>query len=96
MVEVRAENLRKAYSAAILQKPSLEIFQRSTIYGSRTSYTFFLSCSHRNTELTGDSFNCSLTKFEAIIVKVLVFYAKFLLGRYDFQSDFYALDFCFA
>ena len=37
-------------------------------------------------------FNCSHR--EAIIVNVFVFfYAKFLLDRFDFASDFYALDF---
>ena len=32
-------------------------------------------------------------KFIAIIVNVCVFYAKFSLDRFDFSSDFYALDF---
>ena len=40
-------------------------------------------------------FNCS--RREAIIVNVCPFYAKILLDRFDFSSDFYALDFlCFA
>ena len=30
---------------------------------------------------------------EAIIVNVCLFYAKFLLDRFDFSSYFYALDF---
>ena len=39
-------------------------------------------------------FNCSWTKFIAIIVNVCVFfYAKFSLENFDFSSDFYALDF---
>ena len=37
--------------------------------------------------------NWSRTKFEAIIVKLLVFYAKILPDRLDFWNDFYALDF---
>ena len=41
-------------------------------------------------------FHCSLTSFEAIIVHVFVFFAKFLLERIDFSSDFCALDFRFA
>ena len=36
--------------------------------------------------------NCSWTKFIAIIVNVCPFYAKFLLDRFDFLSDFDALD----
>ena len=38
-------------------------------------------------------FNCSWTKFIAIIVNVCLFYAKFSLDNFDFSSDFYALDF---
>ena len=38
-------------------------------------------------------FNCSWTKFIAIIVNVCVFYAKFSLENFDFSSDFYSLDF---
>ena len=39
--------------------------------------------------------NCS--RREAIIVNVCVFfYPKFLLDRFDFSSEFYALDFFFA
>ena len=37
-------------------------------------------------------FNCSWTKFIAIIVNMCLFYAKFLLDTSDFSSDFYALD----
>ena len=41
-----------------------------------------------------DIFNCSWTKFIAIIVNVFVFfYAKFLLDNLELSSDFYALDF---
>ena len=36
-------------------------------------------------------FNCS--RREAVIVNVY-FYAKFLLDRFEFSSDFYNLDFC--
>ena len=39
-------------------------------------------------------FNCSWTKFIAIIVNVGVFFwVKFLLDGFDFSNDFYALDF---
>ena len=39
-------------------------------------------------------FNCSRTKFDAIIVNLFVFfYAKFSLGHFDFSSDFYAPKF---
>ena len=38
-----------------------------------------------------ESINCSLG--EAIIVNVCLFYVKFLLDRFDFSSDFYALYF---
>ena len=38
--------------------------------------------------------NCSWTKFIVIIVNVCVFFnAKLALDRFDFSSDFYALDF---
>ena len=36
---------------------------------------------------------CFQTKFEAIIVNVLVFYGKFLRDRFDFSIDFCALNF---
>ena len=36
-------------------------------------------------------FNCS--RRDAIIVNVRLFYAKFLLDRFDFSSNFCALDF---
>ena len=35
-------------------------------------------------------------EFEAIDVNLMVFLCNFFLDRFDFSSDFYALDFSFA